>query len=106
VFLIGLFIGYKCWSKSRGYSLENEMRDDIYRKRGEEAVMKRARETMKTLRVFIYDSDILFEKIYITLKSKLCVHGEYIMTTLPSPHFSSTDILSRLESFCQYFRFY
>jgi hypothetical protein len=59
--------------------------------------MKRARETMK--RVFTYESDILFQKIDITLKSKLCVHGEYIMTTLPSTHFSSTDIPSKLESF-------
>jgi hypothetical protein len=35
VFMIGLFIGYQCCSKSRGYSLEYEMRDDMYRKGGE-----------------------------------------------------------------------
>jgi hypothetical protein len=62
---------------------------------------------METLiRVVTYDSDTLFDKIHIILKSKHCVNGEYIMTTLPPPHFSSTDILSRLESFCQYFSFY
>jgi hypothetical protein len=53
MFMTGLFIGYQCCSKSRSYSLENDMRDDMYRKGGEEAIMKRAKETMKLKSLYL-----------------------------------------------------